>query len=141
MKNGLRNWQKGCAIALVIAIFINPVLTNVAMAQQASRATEIAEAQAAGKADAEADTNKTIWFIAGCLGGVLGLLISYVYTPTPPSSRVIGKSPEYVAAYSDAYRERAKKIQTDTALMGCGAYAAACAAYYLLIAAASTATE
>ena len=133
MAKSLRDLQRVCAIALAIAILSTPVLTNLAMAQASSAANEMAEGRVTGEADAESATNKGLWFIAGCLGGVLGLIISYVYTPTPPSSRLLGKSPEYVAAYSDAYREKAKKLQTNMALTGCGVGAVAYIVYVVLV--------
>jgi len=37
----------------------------------------------------------------------------------PPATRILGKSPEYVAAYSDAYKKEGKHIRTSKALTGC----------------------
>ncbi|MDI6703447.1 MAG: hypothetical protein QME40_02075 [bacterium] len=127
----LKNWYGVCAIILIVAMLGTPVLSSLVMAQESEAI--IVKAAQDGERDAEAEVNKGIWFIAGCLGGVPGLIVSYVYTPTPPSARLIGKSPEYVAAYSDAYIRKAKKIQTDMALTGCGVAAASYAAYYLFL--------
>ena len=88
----------------------------VTLAQQASVQ---AEAVAAGEKDAEAEVNKTLWFAAGCFLTVLGVVGAYVIEPSPPASRLLGKSPEYVAFYTDAYKAKARNIQVRPALIGC----------------------
>ena len=88
----------------------------VALAQQYS---VYAEATAAAQRDATANTDSTFWFIIGCFGNVLGLIYANYAVPSPPASRLVGKSPEYVAAYSDAYKIKAKQIQTGQAVRGC----------------------
>ena len=95
------------------------------------------EACAAAERDATMDTNTTLWFIAGCCGGLTGLLISYIYAPSPPATRLLGKSPEYVAAYTDCYKAKAKKIQSSKALTGCFVSAAAYVVYIVLVIAAA----
>jgi hypothetical protein len=103
------------------------------MAQQ----SEIMEAQMAAERDAKANTSGCLWFTAGCLGGVLGLIVAYVYTPSPPASMFIGKSPEYVAYYTDFYRATAKSIQTSKALTGCLVSVAAYVVYIVVVVAAA----
>ncbi|MCD6507660.1 hypothetical protein J7M22_13705 [Candidatus Poribacteria bacterium] len=122
------------ALVLVCALTLNPIL---ALAQQRA---EIEEAKAAAEADAKANTNTGLWFVAGCLGGWVGLLVAYIYQPSPPASRLLGKSPEYVAAYTDAYKDAAKRIQVKWAWTGCLAYAAGVLAYVALAMAASLST-
>ena len=78
-----------------------------------------AEATAAAQRDAQANTDPTFWFIVGCFGNVLGLIYANYAVPSVPASRLIGKSPEYVAFYSDAYKMRAKQRQTSLAVRGC----------------------
>ena len=56
--------------------------------------------------------------------GVFTLLLRYhIRPPYPPPERLIGKSPEYVAFYADAYRERIRSYQMKSvvagALFGC----------------------
>lgn len=71
-------------------------------------------------AQAAADrTNGTVWFIGGCLGTVLTLLLAQVMDPTPPASALIGKSDEYVAQYSDTFVEEVKSKRTKNAIYGC----------------------
>ncbi|MCD6531997.1 hypothetical protein J7K99_06115 [bacterium] len=71
------------------------------------------------KLDAQIDINTTLWMGAGCLFGLLGVGAAYVIEPSPPASRLLGKSAEYVAIYTDCYKEEGKSIQTKAALKGC----------------------
>jgi hypothetical protein len=77
------------------------------------------DAMIAAERDAQNDTNSELWFLAGCLGGVVGLIVAYAVEPSPPAQRLLGKSPEYVAFYTDAYSQRAQKRQVNIALTGC----------------------
>lgn len=72
-----------------------------------------------GSVHAEANVNRPLWFAVGCLFTSLGTVGAYVIEPSPPASRLIGKSPEYVAFYTEAYKAKAKGIQGRTALTGC----------------------
>lgn len=98
---------------MAFLVFSMPLVT---LAQQSS---VYAEAIAAAEADAEANVNRPLWFAVGCLFTSLGTVGAYVIEPSPPASRLIGKSPEYVAFYTEAYKAKAKGIQGRTALTGC----------------------
>ena len=98
------------------------VFTTPIIAQQG----DIIAGRIAGEQAANASVNGTTWFLAGflpgCLYGVTGLigvLFAYVYEPNPSAMLLVGKSAEYVAAYTDAYRATAKKKQTNKAWEGC----------------------
>jgi len=47
------------------------------------------------------------------------VILHIILEPSPPATRLLGKSDEYVAVYTDCYREEGKKIQTKNALTGC----------------------
>ena len=89
-----------------------------------------AEAMNDAQRDAAAQTNKNIWRIFGCVGGFIGVAGGYFYEPAPPASALLGKSPEYVAFYADAYTSKAKNIQTRGAIEGCVAGTCVTAALY-----------
>ena len=77
-----------------------------------------AEAVAAAERDAQNYTNKGLWFLAGgCCG--IGISIAGRHEPSLPAGQLLGKSPEYVAFYAAAYREKAKELQTNNAIAGC----------------------
>ncbi len=69
--------------------------------------------------DVQMEVNKTMWLVIGFFGGLIGVAAAYIIEPTPPASKLLGKSPEYVAAYTDCYKEAGKKIQTHAAIKGC----------------------
>jgi hypothetical protein len=97
---------------------------------------DAAAGTARGTLDAEADTSGALWFLAGCGLGVIGILIAYVAEPTPPVARIMGKSPEYVMAYTAAYKTAGKSVQGRQALYGCIVGTAVAVAIYLVLVAA-----
>lgn len=88
-------------------------------APQVALSSDIDQGRLDGARDAKTDVSGTIWFMAGCCLSATGVLIAYIYAPNPPATRLLGKSPEYVAAYTDAYRAAAKGTQTSSAWNGC----------------------
>lgn len=101
--------KKSVALGMAVLMLAVPVL-----AQQAAT-DAVLEAQS----QAEADFNKAMWLGVGCLLGWVGILIGYLVQPSPPATALMGKSPEYVAAYTEAYKEKMKSLQTRYALIGC----------------------
>ena len=77
------------------------------------------QATSDGEKDAVAHLNRTFWFSTGCFLPVIGPLLSQRYQPFTPTARVLGKSPEYVAFYYDAYKVKTRKIQFTWAFSGC----------------------
>jgi hypothetical protein len=66
-----------------------------------------------------AHLNRTLWLSTGCFFPLIGPVVSQWYQPFMPTARVLGKSPEYVAFYYDAYKIKTKKLQFNWALGGC----------------------
>ncbi len=82
--------------------------------------TSVAEqAIADAEKDAVAHLNRTMWFSAGCFFPLVGPILSQRYQPFMPTARVLGKSPQYVAFYYDAYKVKTKKIQFTWSMIGC----------------------
>ncbi|MDE0087439.1 MAG: hypothetical protein OXU23_17085 [Candidatus Poribacteria bacterium] len=118
-------------LLMAVLVFGMPFVT---FAQQNS---EQAQAMADAERDVTIDVNSELWFFGGCLGGIFVLVFSHIHEPSPPASRLLGKSPEYVAFYSDSYKAKAKNIQTSRAMAGCLTGAAvSCVGYSLLFLAA-----
>lgn len=95
--------------------------------------TDAQRGRADGERDAHAAVNKPLWFAAGCLGGCIGVGVAYLMSPNPPALVLLGKSPEYAAAYTDAYKARAKSDQRKWAWYGCGTYAVAYLLYIAVV--------
>jgi hypothetical protein len=123
---------KPIALLLILLIFYIPLFVF---------AQDIQQAKLDAERDAAANTSGGLWFVAGCLGGVIGLILSYYLLPNPPQASLLGKSPEYVAAYTDAYKLKAKSIQTKKAWTGCGAAAVAYALCWVILIAAASSSE
>lgn len=54
----------------------------------------------------------------GFLGNILGVLIASIYEPAPPASRLLGKSPEDAAFYTDSYKAKSRSIQLRQSVIG-----------------------
>ena len=119
--------KKTLSISLIVALLV-PYSTVLAQ-QETETKEEDPCLQAA--IDAKRDINAPLWFGAGCLFGVFGVGASYVVEPSPSAVRLMGKSPEYAAMYTDCYKMDGKKIQQQRSLYGCLTWAAL---YLLLIA-------
>jgi hypothetical protein len=108
------------ALALAVAVLVYPA---TALASEGEGTA--AEGMIAGQADGRANTSGILWMGAGCLFEVLGVAVAYLYTPSPSVTHLLGKSSDYVAAYTDAYGNAAKNVQTRNAWIGCIASTAA----------------
>ena len=115
----IKNTKFGLACSMAILTFCAPFLGI-------SQITEQTVAESNAEEDAEADINKPLWFGAGCisLGWAVGwLLLQETMQPgiisiTPPASRLLGKSPEYVAYYTDAYKLKIQRLKLKWAAIG-----------------------
>ena len=107
--------QKFGGIGKVLGIFLSIwFIVYPVMAQSWQRAMVDAEMQARN------DVNGTLWMGIGCLFGVFGVAAGYLFAfNSPPGGALMGKSPDYVAAYTDAYSSQVKRIQGSKALIGC----------------------
>lgn len=113
--------MKRTGFAVIASIMSLMVLAMPILAQQG----DMEVGRMAGSQAARVNTNGSVWLAIGCLGGIsclggiIGIAIAYVVEPSPPATTLLGKSPEYVAAYTDAYKMTAKSIQTSKAWTGC----------------------
>ena len=114
----------------IFVLFTAGLIFSMPFATLAQQTT--AQAVAAAEADASKDVNKPLWFGAGCLLPVTGSLLKpygyimllgglggYIYQPGPPPSRLMGKSPEYITAYTAAYKSKVAYVQTNWMGVGC----------------------
>ncbi|MCY3549347.1 MAG: hypothetical protein OXH39_02725 [Candidatus Poribacteria bacterium] len=111
-----------------VFVFLMAVLTLsmpfIALAQEDQWELE---ARVSAKQDAEANTNQVLWIggnfllglAGGCVLGSVGLLGAHLYEPPVPASRLVGKSPEYISTYADAYKAKARDLQIRSAFIGC----------------------
>ncbi len=90
---------------------------------------DVNQARMVAEQDAETDVSKILWVVVGFFTSVIGLLIAYIYQPTPPASRMIEKSHEYTMYYTEAYQAKARNIQLSYAAIG---FAVSCGLILLL---------
>ena len=68
--------------------------------------------------EAESDAKKLRWFFIGFFGNIVGVLIASIYEPMLPASRMLEKSPEDAALYTDSYKAKSRSVQTRQSLIG-----------------------
>ena len=78
------------------------------------------EARKQAEIDAERDTNATLWIAGGCLFSIFTVGYAYFLYPAAPYERRMGKSSDYVAAYSIEYTMKRHDLQVKYSLIGCG---------------------
>ena len=78
------------------------------------------QARMDGEQDAETDVSKILWIVVGFSISLIGVLIAYVFQPSPPASRIFEKSQEYVMFYTEAYKNKARSIQLKNSVFGLG---------------------
>ena len=99
-------------------------------------AQDIIAVQSQAITDAEMDAitdaqRDSTWYGAGFLFGVFGIGAAYVATPSVPPRRLLGKTPEYIVFYTDAYQQAMKKERVEQATTGCLIWGGVLAFYYL----------
>lgn len=88
----------------------------------------VADAKAAAQLE-----DSSLWFWAGCALGATGMVIAYIIEPKPSAVSLLGKSPEYVAVYSDVYTKEVKNANTKAATRGCIASGVSVALLYAIL--------
>ena len=78
------------------------------------------QARRDGEQDAETDVSRILWIVVGFSVSLVGVLIAYIYQPSPPASRIFEKSQEYVMFYTEAYKNKARSIQLTNSAIGLG---------------------
>lgn len=105
---------------LLIGCSINPPLTVYASEQ-----SDYLEGWTQGLMDAQ--PNKS-WGAAGAGCGVFGIIAAYSWDYQPPMVSLVGKSPEFIVAYTEAYQQKMRNEGTRHAAIGW----AASATFFLL---------
>lgn len=105
---------KGVLVLVALVMVFTPVMLSAQMAPSQDACMQ-------AKMDAQNDISGGLWMGAGfLLGFPLGWpLLPMFLEPSPPATRLIGMPPDYVAYYTQCYKEAGKKIQSSKALTGC----------------------
>ena len=97
----------------------------------ASDVRALAITQAHQDALIHAERDSSTWYGAGFLFGVLGMGAAYVTPPIVPGANLLGKSPEYIIFYTDAYKEAIRAQRLQQAMTGCVLSGSIAVLYYL----------
>ncbi len=76
------------------------------------------QARVQGEQDAEQDVTKILWIVVGFFITLIGLIIAYIYQPSPPATRMVDKSSEYTMFYIEAYKNKCRNIQLTYTAIG-----------------------
>ena len=110
-------------VSLPSVVFAQPSLSAVQSGEASPAAPtageEIAKAQRDAKRDAELHVSSGTWFAFGFFCGGIGVLSAAVSSATADPTRLMGQSPVYVNAYTNAYRSAAKERKLKSSLIGC----------------------
>lgn len=106
------------SLIMALLILSMPCIT---LAQQTSDSAQ-------ALVDAQTDAKEPFGWLAGSflmasacglLGGGIAVLASQAMTPSPPASRFIGKSAEYVSFYTNTYQSEVKRKRLIYTSGGC----------------------
>lgn len=104
MRKGGKVLRKSISLFLSVVMVIIPFILNA----QETISEEKTKAISQAEVDAENDVKMVLWPGASCLFKVFGVGATYLMALSPNETRILGKSPEYVRAYTKAYNDKTK---------------------------------
>ena len=118
-------------IFVIFIILFLFVVSQIANAQQIS---EVEQATADARRDAELNVSPVAWGAAGFVCGCFAPIYAYLAMPEIPVGALLGKSPAYVEAYTQVYHQNAQRRRLQAAVIGCAiSSAVSSASYYLFV--------
>ncbi|MYC75385.1 hypothetical protein F4X10_06400 [Candidatus Poribacteria bacterium] len=99
---------------IFITVFVL-VTSQVASAQT----SEVEQATADARRDAELNVSPIAWGSAGFVCSFFAPIYAYVALPEVPVGALLGKSPEYVDAYTLVYQENVRRRRIQASIIGC----------------------
>ena len=111
-------------LSLLLCSTLAAIEANVTVIEQQARLN--------AEMDVARDANPYRWGFGGVLCGTFTLGLSVGHTPTVPTANLMGKSPEYVVSYTDAYRSTMKRKNITAAGIGCLVNVSVSAVLFLL---------
>lgn len=109
-------------LLLPASLLLSPLAFNLNAAEKTILLQDSSTACSDAADQAKRDVSGGTWFMIGCLAGIIGVLIAQMEN-NPPAMALLGKSQEYVAAYTDCYRKETKSIKSKNAITGCLVFA------------------
>ncbi len=76
------------------------------------------EARVLAEQDAKANVNIVLWLLLGFFLHFLGLIIAFVYKPSPPVSNIFGKTQTEALFYETTFKTKARNLQLTYSFIG-----------------------
>ena len=73
---------------------------------------------AAAELDAKYDVNILLWFLAGFIFTIIGILFACLYKPSPPATSLLNKSTQDISIYTHVYQAKSRHIQFALTIIG-----------------------
>ena len=106
---------KSISFLLILSLLLCSTMTaieaNVPVIQQQARLD--------AELDVARDAKTVQWGLGGVFCGFFALGASVAHTPTVPTANLMGKSPEYIVSYTEAYNTAMKRKNITAAGTGC----------------------
>jgi hypothetical protein len=122
--------MKKVIISMLVISFLLPAYSFA----QNEQLKEQRAGYAKGRADATRVITGDTWIIIGFFTGGASWLFPEVFSWNPPQSGMVGKSPAYVAGYTDGYLQTRKNIIQKNSCTGGLVYYGACLLFYVVAA-------
>jgi hypothetical protein len=111
---------KSLTLFLVLCMILGPFRLQAQETETKPSKTEIINrARVDAERDAKVDANAFLWFGCGFITLWIGMGAAYFIVPSPSAERLMGKSADYVFAYTTMYRSKRRSTQTKFATLGC----------------------
>ena len=118
----------------IFVIFIILFLFVVSQIGSAQQISEVEQATADARRDAELNVSPFAWGAAGFVCGCIAPVYAYLAEPEIPVGALLGKSPAYVDAYTQVYQQNAQRRRLQASVIGCAVGSAlSSASYYLFV--------
>ena len=123
-----RNVFKVLGLLLFFGLSVLTPIRTVAVQPTAGAEASAGQAIIDAEHDAAVAADPLLWMVGTFIGtSVVGCLfcglpaigIAYIYQPSPPAARLMGKSPEYVMLYTQTYKDKIRSHQVMDATIGC----------------------
>lgn len=79
---------------------------------------------------ANTDVNKTLWFVAGLLGGPVGVALAFIMEPSVPVKHLVERPEQEVEYFKNTYKKEAQSIQRKQSSTGCVLFSTCCCLLY-----------
>jgi hypothetical protein len=115
----VKSCKKYISTIVMLCFILTPLFSYAQRSRTEPEQEDSFEAQRAGIADAKSDASFPLWYSMGCFFSIFGVGAANLIVPKASHERLMGKSREYVWAYSESYKSTRRALQSRYAVFGC----------------------